>query len=315
MGWIKRNLLFVIVSAVALGLLGGAGFYIYQSWTRNSEKFDSLNEIYGKLKELQSQTPAPGNEKVDNSKIAKEQHQQIRAWIESTGKYFQPIPAIPSGAVTSEAFARALSSTVDRLQGMAKDSGIVLPDQYFFSFKAQSRELNIAAPEPLSIQLGEVKAIVQTLFSAKINALESIQRGRVSGDDANGPQGDYIDEQPVTNQLAVVTPYVVSFRCFTPELSRVLAAFATSTNAFLIKSINIQPAGAGAASAASADMPLGMPAGPPGMMPGMMPIMPTPAVAPGSVAPAVKGTLVTVLKEQQLRVSLELEIVKLHLKS
>ena len=308
MGWIKRNLLFVIVSAVALGLLGGAGFYIYQSWTRNSEKFDNLNEIYGKLKELQSQSPAPGNEKVDNSKIAKEQHQQLRAWIESTGKYFQPIPPIPSGAVTSEEFARALSTTVDRLQGLAKESGIVLPDQYFFSFKAESRELNIAAPGPLSVQLGEVKAIVEILFSAKINALESVQRNRVSGDDANGPQGDYVDAQSVTNHLAVITPYVVSFRCFTPELSRVIAAFATSTNAFLIKAVNIQPAGAVTTVSAPADMPLGMP---PGMPPGMVPNMPSPTAA----ASAAKGTLTTVLKEQQLRVSLELELVKLHLKS
>lgn len=317
MGWIKRNLLFVIVGAVALGLLGGAGFYIYQSWTRNSEKFDRLNEIYGKLKELQSQTPAPGNEKVDNSKIAKEQQRQIREWVASTEKYFQPIPPIPSGAVTSESFARALSSTVDQLQGVAKNAGIGLPDQYFFSFKAQSRELNIASPGPLAVQLGEVRAIAEILFSAKINALDGIQRGRVSGDDANGPQGDYVDERTVTNNLAVITPYVVSFRCFTPELSRVIAAFATSSNAFLIKAVNIQPAGATTTGATTTEMAPGMPPGmmPPGMMPGQIFAMPGVAQPTASPSGAAKGTLPTVLKEQLLRISLELELVKLLPKS
>ena len=300
MGWIKRNLLFVIVGAVTMGLLGAAGFYIYKGWTRNTEAFDKLNEIYGTLKNLQSQTPAPGNEKVDNAKIAREQQQHLRVWVESAGKYFQPIPPVPSGPVTSEAFARALSSTVDRLQGLAKDSGVVLPDQYFFSFKAQSRELNIASPAALSVQLGEVKAIAEILFSAKVNALDGIQRGRVSGDDVSGPQGDYIDQPSVTNNWVVITPYVVTFRCFTPELSRVIAAFASSSNAFLIKAINIQPAGAVAANSA--------PGYAPGFGPGSVPLAAAPPVTD-------KGTLPTVLKEQLLRISLQLELVKLLPKS
>ena len=312
MGWIKRNLLFVIVVIAALGLLGGAGFYIYQGYSRNSDDFDKLNGIYASLKDLQSQKPAPGNDKVDNAKIAKEQQQQLRAWIESAAKYFQPIAPIPAGTnANGEAFARALSSTVDELQGAARAAGVALPEQYFFSFKAQSRELNIAAPAPLAVQLGEVKGIAEILFSAKINALDGIQRGRVSDDDAAGPASDYIDERPVTNNLAVITPYVLTFRCFTPELSRVIAAFATSSNAFFIKAINIQPAGPAAANpnAANPAAP-GMISGlPPAMYPGAVP---TPAANP---AAPDKTALQTVLKEQLLRVSLELEFAKLLPKS
>ena len=32
MMWIKRNLFFVVVGILALGLLGAAGFYDYKSW-------------------------------------------------------------------------------------------------------------------------------------------------------------------------------------------------------------------------------------------------------------------------------------------
>ena len=39
-----------------------------------------------------------------------------------------------------------------------------------------------------------------------------------------GLQSDYIDKSPITNDLAIITPYVVTFQCFTPELARVLAA-------------------------------------------------------------------------------------------
>ena len=52
----------------------------------------------------------------------------------------------------------------------------------------------------------------------------------MSDDDSKGTApGDYIDQMPATNDLAVVTPYVVSFRCFTPELARVMTGFATSS--------------------------------------------------------------------------------------
>ena len=41
MGWIKRNLFFVIGGVLALGLLGAAGFYDYASWRRNTAAFDN----------------------------------------------------------------------------------------------------------------------------------------------------------------------------------------------------------------------------------------------------------------------------------
>lgn len=316
MGWIKRNLIFVIGGAVALGLLGAGGYYIYNDWNRNSVAADKLTEIYGTLKNLQQDKFAGGNGKIDNTKTAKEQQQQLRSWIEGSRKYFQPIPPIPAGNVTSEAYAGSLHRTIDALQHEADDAGVTLPPKYDFSFSAQRPLVKFAegSLEALAVQLGEVKAIAETVFSGRVNALDSIQRTRVSADDSAGSQGDYIDEHPVTNDLAVITPYVVTFRCFTPELSRVIGAFATSSNTYLIKAINIQPAGA--ASAASGEM-AGMPGGyPPGMMPGRFlpgepgmipPTTPAQTVQPG----AGKGGLPTVLKEQLLRVSLEVGIVKL----
>ena len=88
MGWIKRNLFFVIGGGVALVLLGGAGYYNYQGWSRNSAAADKLNEIYGTLKNLAEQKPAPGNDKIDNTKIAREQEQQIREESGAEVEYF-----------------------------------------------------------------------------------------------------------------------------------------------------------------------------------------------------------------------------------
>jgi hypothetical protein len=314
MGWIKRNLIFVVGVVVALALLGAAGFYIYTSWASNSGASEKLNGIYDSLKNLQQQKPGPGNDKIDNTKIASEQQQQVRDWIVSASKYFQPIPPIPPGRpVTSESFASALRRTVDQLQHEADNYGVTLPPKYDFSFAAERMLVKFASGslEPLAVQLGEVKTIAETIFPARINSLESIQRVRVSEDDANGPQGDYVDERSLTNNLAVVTPYVVTFRCFTPELSRVISAFASSSNAFLIKSINVQPAGA-AGTAGAAGPAEGSLAMPPGGF-GAMSVPGGTGQQPAAVAG--KGGLQTVLKEQLLRVTLQLELVKLLPKS
>ena len=315
MGWIKRNLFFVISGVVGFGLLGAASFYIYQSWSKNSEVYDQLTEVVGQLKNLAQQKPSPGNNKINNTALAKEQEKELRAWAKSVTVYFQPVAAIPpEKPVPSEAFASGLRLTVDQLQREASEAGASLPPKYDFSFTAQRALVQFAngSLEPLAVQLGEVKAICEVLFAARINALDSIQRVRVSADDVNGPQSDYLAQPTVTNNVASITPYVVTFRCFTPELSRVICGFAACPNAFIIKNINVQPAGAASAMAAEA-----------ARLPGVNPVAPPflPNVGQPPVAPVVpaastgKGGLQIVLKEQLLRITLELQLVKLLPKS
>ena len=319
--WIKRNLFFVVGGFLALGMLGGAGFYIYKSWDRNSTAFNGLTDVVNTLKGLTDQHPSPGNDKIDNTKVAKEQDKEVRAWIGNALGAFRPIPAIPAGAVTSEAYAGALRRSIDQLQKLAENFGVALPPKYDFSFAAQRPLVKFAAGslEPLAVQLGEIRATCEILFATRINALDGIQRVRVSDDDLTGPQSDYFDEHPVTNDLAIITPYVLTFRCFTPELSRVMAGFATASNTFIIKAVNVQRASSDILNSAAAG---GMPGGV--VMAGegypmrrfggeAYPGQPVPPVAAQPVAG--KGGLQTVLKEQLLRVTMEVGLVKLSPKS
>lgn len=298
MGWIKRNLYFVIGSVAAIALLALGGLYTFGAWSHNSASSEKLGDIYQTLQKLQRQTPSPGNDKINNTTIAREQAKKVQAWISGAENYFHPVQPIPSGTVTSESLASALRRTIDLLQREADANSVALPPKYDFSFSAQ-RQLVKFAPgslDPLAAQLGEVKAVSKVLFSSRINALEGIQRVRISEDDLKGAQGDYLNAQPVTNGMAVMTPYVVTFRGFSPELAAVICAFANSSNAFLVKSINVQPAGAATGTEGNP---------PPGMAPGRF----NPGV-PQQPA-AGRGGLPTVLKEQLLRVTMEVEIVKL----
>ncbi|HTY87858.1 MAG TPA: Amuc_1100 family pilus-like protein [Candidatus Acidoferrum sp.] len=308
MAWIKRNLFFVIGGIIALGLLGAAGYYNYEGWSHNESAYGRLKEIYDKLQALNNQKIGPGNEKVDNVKTAKEQDEQLRDWVHQAANCFKPIAPVPNlgtNAISSEAFAGALRRTIDQLQHAADAARVTLPPRYSFSFAAQTTTVRFdpASLPLLAEQLGEVKAVAEVFFAARVNSLDGIQRVRLTADDLAGTQTDYFDGHSVTNNQAVITPYQVTFRSFSPEVGEVLARFATSPYGFVVKSLTIQPAGA--YTAATPEMPM---TPTPFMAPPPPPMAPPP---PPTAAPTGRGGLQTVLNEQLLRVTLVVDIVKL----
>ncbi len=336
MAWIKRNLYFVIGSGVAVLLMGLAGYYLYSKWDLNNQIVKSLDEEYGELDNLNRQSPHPGSGKVDNIKAAKEQRQELAAHTRKARALFQRIPAIPDSAkLTDREFSPALSRTIAQMQRDATNASVGLQPRYAFSFQAQMSQFNFAAGSlvPLSVQLGEVKAISDVLFQAKVNWLDSIRREMVSTNDAAGAQTDYIVQPSVTNDLAVLSPYEVSFRCFSSELASVLAGFATSHYGLLVQSINVEQAQSVAAETPAFVTPVYVPQSvtptpapapsPRGaedafaarygsaMRRGPQPT-PAPSFAPQSVAAApAKGGLATVLDEKLLKVTLTVQVVKL----
>ena len=312
MAWIKRNLFFFIGGLVSLGLLGAAVYYDYTSWSRNADKLAKLVEIYGTLNDLNSAVKSPGDKKNNKTQQAHDQEGQLKDWLQTAQGYFQPIASIPtstaSDPVTSASFAAALRRTVDAMQRESTNANVVLPPNYEFSFQAQSTLMQFSPGSLglLAVQLGEVRTITEILYGAGINELDGIQRTHVSDDDAGGPQSDYIAESAITNNFGIITPYVVNFKCFSPEIAQVFAAFAASSHGFVIKGVNVQPAGNGGGEMAGAQPPVN------GM--GLRePAMPGPAPATAGVPG--KGGLVTVLKEQLLRVSMEIDIIKLQPKN
>jgi hypothetical protein len=313
MGWLKRNLFFAIGGIVALGLLGAAGVYDFESYSNNQAAFAKLNEVYNNLKDLAKKKPAPGDSHVDNIAAANDQRKQLEDWIHQAHEHFQPVAPIPppaSGPLSSESFAGALHRTVAQLQHEADAANVTLPPQFSFSFSADRDRLTFApgSLEPLAVQLGEVQAVSKILFGARVNALDSVQRFRVSPDDLNGPQTDYLDDPPDTNNLAVLVPYQVTFRAFGPEIAQVLQGFAASPHAFIVKNINVQPAGG---AEPSAQMQPFQPVPTYAQTPGY----PPPSMTPPPAGPPGRGGLQTVLNEQLLRVTLEVDLVKLTAKN
>lgn len=341
MDWIKRNLMFVVGGAVTLVLLGLAGWYSFSGYSHNAAQRDEVARAYEELNTLYSKKPAPGDgQKVNNIAVAREQQKEAREFVDKLAAFLVEAPAIPARSnVTGQRFSAALQDTISWLQREATNSSVILPPRYRFSFEKQASLVTFAPGtlDHLASQLGEVKVIADILNAAKINSLDSIRRERVPGspDDLSGPATDYIDQTSVTNEWAILTPYEVTFRSFSPELAKVLAGFAQSPYGLVVKSLNVEPAmttelmvptysqpiyqqpipqpaprrmimaeedrGA-AARAASRYQSNPYSANPYGTAPQPAPVM---------VATAARPTLQTILKEQQLKVTLLVHVVKL----
>ncbi|NOS68396.1 MAG: hypothetical protein HOP33_00500 [Verrucomicrobia bacterium] len=346
MDWIKRNLFFVIGAVVALVLMGLAGYYAWSGYSVNAEQNEKLKTIYEESKRLAEKKPHPGDKKTDNIAAAKEQRKEIQELIGKIGQHLRPIPAIPEGGtnVTSREYAEALRATITWLQRDATNNSVflpVVPGGYAYSFGVQ-RQLIKFAPgslEPLSVQLGEVRAICGVLHAAKINALDSVRRARVSADDNSGAATDYLELSSTTNDLAILTPYEVTFRCYTPELADVLEGMAASPYGLVVKSINVEPATTTTLADAAALTPqpytyapvfaqtpqvvegrydnaaamrsrYGLGGGRAGEGRGPM-AQPQAQPQPVAVAPVARPTTKIILNERQLRVTMMIQVVKL----
>ncbi|HPU56169.1 MAG TPA: Amuc_1100 family pilus-like protein [Verrucomicrobiota bacterium] len=317
MSWIKRNLYSVIGAAVAVVLLALAGTYLFSKWKLNNRNREELEAAYADWGRIMTRTPTPGNNKTNNIGNARNHEASVRKTIDVMKRYFVPVPPIPNpeeGPVTRDEFLSALRRTINQLHKEAENLGVTVPARYSFSFEAQKDLFNPAPRSlgPLSQQLGDIRAICTILFRAKVNSLDNIRRERVSTDDYRGPVQDYLEATVTaqTNDLAVLVPYEVTFQSFSGELAEVLAGFQSSPHGFIVKSVNVMPA-----SQAPAMGMDGMMAGPGGLggperyerytpVPGYYP-QPVPQPQPA------RGGLQTVLDEEQLRITLIVNVVRL----
>ena len=323
MAWIKRNLYFFIGTIVALILIGLGGWYFYMEYTAEGESANKIAEEYDTLRQLNQKNPLPGKpgSTVDNVQAAIDQQTAIHSWIDSAHTFFQPVKV--SGNLIN--FPGQLDNTVAELQRRAADNGVSLPLNYYFTFQAQRNMLAIprAVLPLLATHLGEINAICGILFDAKINSLEYVRREVLSDDDTNTP--DYLppEEKTISTPLAEITPYEVTFDCFSGELAGVFAGLAASPHSFVVKSIDVEPALPGMAVTGPAQgYPGGFgmpPQGPPqggghfrfaggGYMP---PANAAPVARPGVLTPPPLGSHpVTFLNENKLRVTLLIDVIK-----
>jgi hypothetical protein len=301
MKWVKRNLFFLIGTVVALGLIGAGGYYLWIQMGAESQLADDIKKEYGELTTLLTTKPQPGKQGStnDNVQAAKDQAAALRDWVAKVRPGFRGIPPITGGGGR---FPNQLDETIAELHRAADQAGVLVPKGYYFTFQAQRNMLGFAPAGVgrLAMHLSEIKAICEVLFAARINSLTSLQREVASANDTNAP--DYLPpgERTTSTPQATLTPYGVSFDCFSGELAAVLEGLASSPHGFVVREIEVEPAA-----------PMGGGPGAYGMTPA------DPGSGPGGrrggrgATPQPSSKPVTLVNENRLKVNLLIEVVKL----
>lgn len=328
MQWIKRNLLFVSCGAIALVLLGVAGWFLYSNIQRDNEIQEGSDGLQQQLSEAQRLSSLPASVTQENIEEAKKQQKALKDFRGQLRDLFAPAPVFDK--MDDRAFSSYLLKALRDLSTAASNANVILPDKFKFTFTAQTVQSQFPA-ESIDLwtkQLADIKSICDALYQSKINALDAIQRVPVAAMD-NSP-GEFLTATIMTNQAGTTfSPYFISFRSFSGDLAAVLERFSRSTNCIIVKSINVTPSTvplpAPTVSAPGAPTRFYYPAtarpaprptvaevdryGLGGKGGGAPPPQPTAIVARSPQTAA--STVTTVLAERPLQVTMLLEIVRL----
>jgi hypothetical protein len=139
-------------------------------------------------------------------------------------------------------FRGFLDNAVGQLRLDARNSGVHLPPNYWFSFAAQKGMMTFSprTVAPLAAQLSDIRALCGTIIDAKINALAWVKRAPVDSLDSAGGQ-DYLEGRPTTNEFTIVMPYEVAFHGFSAELAAVLEGLVRLPQCFVVTHLVVEP--------------------------------------------------------------------------
>ena len=323
MPWIKRNLAFVVSLAVAVALLIGGAVYLLSA---QSEAETASGELEAKKNEydtLVKREPYPNAKNIEQVKAEQARVTELKAQSLAT---FSQYPVFTT--LDDASFKALLTRTIADLERSAERRGVKLPSgsstagsgasKYNFTFDTQRRELRLAPStlQPLALALTDVREFSEILFASKIHSLVSIKRTAIGTNETAG-SGDLLSKKVGTNTVigAGIHPYEVQFQCFSSELAEVLNRFVAASNAYVLKTLNVErpsadgSEGAEAAPASQATTMMAMMARY-GLRPGMG-TMPQPQ-QPTAAAPAPSGKVGDIVLEQKpVKVTLGFEVVRL----
>ncbi len=337
MAWIKNNLVWVVGGLIALVLLGGAGSFLYSKYIREADVSAALQAQTEELDRLSRLKPHPGDRKVDNIKAAQEQEAELKTLAGQFRSTFAPIN-YPTN-LDSGMLKLRLDSVLDELHRSAQRAGVKVPSGFSFGFSSQRRQVAFEPNvlKPLAYAIEEVRVLSGVLFAARVLTFDSIRRVPIGSLDGGAVAtvaalggSDTWPKKPTTNDLAILTPYELTFHCFTTELAAVLQGLAHSPHGLLVKNIQVDTVPSSLLDTNTTEnllMPTPMLGGVGGMSPammaryglggrygrpGMFPGAPPPEEAtPTGPTPTRRGGLEIMVEEKPFRVILWVDVVRL----
>jgi len=242
MAWIKKNLIFLIASAISLGVLVFAIIFVNTKMDADKEVLTNLDEASQKYKDLLSRKVHPGNKKVDNIQRAKDQIVELASFSTDIKEYLKGPE--PLANLNNREFRAQLDTGIAEMRRMAEESAVQLPNtNYWFTYSAYRTTVDFKDnAQGLYAQLQDLKSILGVLCQARVHSLVALRRVAVNESEYFGPNEYIGNRYPKTNDFAVTTGYEVTFQGFSSELARVMEGLANAKQCFVVKSVAVAQA-------------------------------------------------------------------------
>ncbi|MGB0582152.1 MAG: hypothetical protein ACPGVU_20855 [Limisphaerales bacterium] len=238
----KRNLFWIVGGVVSVGMIIVAVLFSSSAKVKADASLDALSAYTNTVNKLKDATPYPSPEtiaKVDNDALKVEGFSKE---AESLFAYEKPRRRQP------QKFKVHLINSLVALHTEATNHNVRLPVgvdfNFTFSHLLSMPNLLPCSVAPLAERLQDVQDISRILFESRVHAIDSFARvpgwaneqgGRVLMHDVGIRTNLSTEAADFTS-----TPYRISFRGFTSELTEVLNRFACADRFYVVRQIEVQ---------------------------------------------------------------------------
>jgi hypothetical protein len=186
---------------VALLLCGGAGYFVFEQFTAESNAVTSLQEISSKIKQLQAKPASPTDAHL---KEITDQRETVAAKIEELRNAMRQID-LPAPTISPEDFPKSLNQKVREFTERAGKEGVQIPPDFSLGFEEYQSKGKLP-PKNLAPfmarQLEAVSVIMDALLETQPLELKSFSRKSVD------ELPDYLVKAGVQGSAPATTPAV-----------------------------------------------------------------------------------------------------------
>lgn len=240
MGWLKRNLFYVIGGVVALAAIGGAYGFMAGAQQRQQEAMAALGAYTNTVNRLISARPFPSVEAINKANKEAEVLKVFTSEAEKLFEYQKP------RRMRSQDFKVHLINSLVKLRADATNNNIRIPRNFNFTFGHLLPMPNLLqySIEPLSMHLQDVQEICKILYDARVHSITGIQRVSAYPREPGGAvlMWEVAVRTNLTTAEAVFTstPIRFSFRGFTSELTEVLNLLASDERFYVVRKVEVE---------------------------------------------------------------------------
>jgi hypothetical protein len=169
-----RNLLIASLSAILAA--GGSGYFLYQSLAANNSALEELQSISLSLSKIQSVTPSPTKENLDDLNHQKAEATKCLDDLKDRLKALD----LPTESLKPPEFQKVLNEKSQSIAKLAEVNGVILPQNFYFNFNNYTKTVPKEEATPkLGRQLHVAELLCRLLIQTSPSEVKFFERSEL----------------------------------------------------------------------------------------------------------------------------------------